>query len=62
MKAGPRSASRSPAATLKPTASSRVCYAAALAAWEDARTFNNDWMGYAVKNGLRLRELLGVGT
>jgi uncharacterized protein YecE (DUF72 family) len=22
--------------------------------------FNNDWMGYAVKNGLRLRELLGV--
>jgi uncharacterized protein YecE (DUF72 family) len=22
--------------------------------------FNNDWMGYAVKNGLRLRALLGV--
>jgi uncharacterized protein YecE (DUF72 family) len=22
--------------------------------------FNNDWMGYAVKNGLRLRKLLGV--
>jgi uncharacterized protein YecE (DUF72 family) len=24
--------------------------------------FNNDWMGYAVKNGLRLKELLDVGT
>jgi uncharacterized protein YecE (DUF72 family) len=24
--------------------------------------FNNDWMGYAVKNGVRLRELLGEGT
>ena len=24
--------------------------------------FNNDWMGYAVKNGLRLRELLRAGT
>jgi uncharacterized protein YecE (DUF72 family) len=22
--------------------------------------FNNDWMGYAVKNGVRLRELLGI--
>ena len=22
--------------------------------------FNNDWEGYAVRNGLRLRELLGV--
>jgi hypothetical protein len=27
-------------------------------AWEDARTFNNDRLGYAVKNGLRLRELV----
>jgi uncharacterized protein YecE (DUF72 family) len=24
--------------------------------------FNNDWMGYAIKNGRRLRELLSVGT
>jgi uncharacterized protein YecE (DUF72 family) len=24
--------------------------------------FNNDWMGYAVQNGLRLRELLAEGT
>jgi uncharacterized protein YecE (DUF72 family) len=24
--------------------------------------FNNDWMGYAVKNGLRLRELIEAGT
>jgi uncharacterized protein YecE (DUF72 family) len=24
--------------------------------------FNNDWMGYAVKNGLRLQELVGGGT
>jgi hypothetical protein len=45
----------------EPTAPSPVCYRRRARAWEDARTFNNDWMGYAVKNGLRLRELLGVG-
>jgi len=35
------------------------------AAWRDDGVdvygyFNNDWEGFAVKNGLRLKELLGV--
>ena len=36
-----------------------------IAGWRDAGTdvyayFNNDWDGYAVRNGLKLKELLGV--
>jgi uncharacterized protein YecE (DUF72 family) len=40
-------------------------WAERIAGWRDAGIdvyayYNNDWEGYAVKNGLRLRELLGV--
>ena len=38
-------------------------WAARIAGWRERvevfAYFNNDWMGYAVKNGLRLKELLG---
>jgi uncharacterized protein YecE (DUF72 family) len=40
-------------------------WAKRIAGWRDGDTdvyvyFNNDWEGFAVRNGLRLRELLGV--
>jgi uncharacterized protein YecE (DUF72 family) len=40
-------------------------WAKRIAGWRDGGTdvyvyFNNDWEGFAVRNGLRLRELLGV--
>jgi uncharacterized protein YecE (DUF72 family) len=40
-------------------------WAGRIAGWRDAghdvyAYFNNDWEGYAVKNGLKLKELLGV--
>jgi uncharacterized protein YecE (DUF72 family) len=40
-------------------------WAARIAAWRERvdvyAYFNNDWEGYAVRNGLRLKELLGAG-
>ncbi|HEU6444831.1 MAG TPA: DUF72 domain-containing protein, partial [Gaiellaceae bacterium] len=40
-------------------------WAERISGWRDAGIdvyayYNNDWEGYAVRNGLRLRELLGV--